>query len=118
MNRGPVQPESVQQSAVQDQISVDELKQFIKDRDIVMTLVNSDAWKRIIEERYFTEEALRLVNASSNFSLTQEQRDNIKSLLPGIPGLRNFIGMIISQGNQAEGDLRDYEEEAGSAEVN
>lgn len=116
MSRGPVQPESTQ--AAQDQITVDDAKQLVRDRDLVMQLVNGDAWKRIIEELYFKDEILRLVNASANFSLTKEQRDNIKSLLPGIPGLRNFIGMVISQGNQAEADLRDYEEEAGSAEVN
>ncbi len=102
------------------EVTVEELEKHIADMGAVRKLVETKEWKRVIDELYFEEEAIRLVNASGNLALTPDQKGNIMGMMTSIPFLKNFVNRVIATGAQAEQDLKDYEEESAAAamEVN
>jgi len=102
------------------EVTVEELEKHIADMGAVRKLVETKEWKRVIDELYFEEEAIRLVNASGNLALTPDQKGNIMGMMAGIPFLKSFVNRVIATGAQAEQDLKDYEEESAAAvmEVN
>lgn len=97
-------------------ITAEEAGEAIENMRLAFELIGSNAWQTVIERLYFEDESVRLVAAFGNLSLTKDQRENVQSMMYGIPMLQNFINKIIVVGRQAETDLKDFEAEAGREE--
>ncbi len=97
------------------QVEMDEVKLVIKNRDTVLKLISTPEWKKVIEELYFKDEALRLVDGVGDLRLTIDQRDNVKNMMLGMSSLKNFIGMLLNSGTEAEQSLQAMEDESQEA---
>ena len=60
-------------------------------RDNCLKLTANEAWKDVIDEGYFKEEAARLVMAKSNTSLDEAQQRSIDNMIAGIGSLSNYF---------------------------
>lgn len=88
------------------EVSIAEAKLAIKDRDDLLSLMNDARFKRLIEERYFTEEPRRLVMLKTA-GLREEQIIRVDRLMYGVGALDQFFRQIIQNGNQMEQALHD-----------
>ncbi len=96
------------------QISIDTAKSIQKLRDDALKLVNSDLWKSVIDDAYFTEEASRLVQARME-PLNPNQLDNLDRMLYGIGGLKQFIKDVIRRGTDIDNGIAEMEKEQQAA---
>jgi len=95
------------------QITIDQAKEKVEDGEMILKMLESKEWKRIIDKCYFEEEALRLVDSVGNLALTDQQRANLQTLMIGIPAIKNFLNFKLGEARQASGDIKEFEEEAG-----
>ena len=103
-------PQEAQTESVQ--ITIEQAKEVIAMRDAAIRLIGNEDFKKVIEESYFNDEVLRLVDLRADLMLKPAQKDNIANMLHGIPALKMFLKQIINTGNRMETDLKDAMEEA------
>ncbi len=77
-------------------------------RDNCVTMMDSPAYKDIIEEGYFKEEAARLVMAKSA-PLKPEQMQLIDNMILGVGALQNFLNSIMRRGNDMDRAVQEAE---------
>ena len=103
----------------QVEIQIEMANKLRKLRDNCVKLTANKAWKDVIDEGYFKEEAARLVMAKSA-SLTPEQMKIIDNMQYGIGALANFIESVMRRGaemDQAVGEHEETREEILAEEV-
>lgn len=91
------------------EVSMDEAKEMIKDRDTLLKLLNNNAFKRVIGELYYVEELSRLVDWKVN-ATSEIQEKNVDKMICGVGALKNFFSAIIHRAAQAESALREDQE--------
>lgn len=82
----------------------EEAKRLQIARDNCNKLMDSQPFKDIIEEGYFTKEASRLCMAKSS-DLNETQMKNIDNMIMGVGGLANYLQIVIQRGRQADEHL-------------
>jgi hypothetical protein len=93
----------------QVEIQIDMAHKLRKMRDNCVKLTASEAWKDIIGEGYFKEEAARLVMAKSSH-LTPEQMQLIDNMQYGIGALANYIESVMRRGAEMDQAIGEHEE--------
>jgi len=78
-------------------------------RDNCVKLTANEAWKDVIDEGYFKEEAARLVMAKSSH-LTPEQMQLIDNMQYGIGALANYIESVMRRGAEMDQAIGEHEE--------
>jgi hypothetical protein len=90
-------------------ITIEQAKAAIADRDALHALLQNENFHRIIEERYFKEESIRLVMLKGILS-DDKQQTKIDHLMFGISSLDSFFRTIMQEGDQMEQAIRDNQE--------
>ena len=78
-------------------------------RDNCVKLTANEAWKDVIDEGYFKEEAARLVMAKSS-NLTPEQMQLIDNMMLGIGALHNYIEGVMRRGAEMDQAIEEHEQ--------
>jgi hypothetical protein len=78
-------------------------------RDNCVKLTSSEAFKDIITEGYFKEEAARLVMAKSS-NLSVDQMKLIDNMQYGIGALANYIESVMRRGAEMDVAIGEHEE--------
>jgi hypothetical protein len=103
----------------QVEIQIEMANKLRKLRDNCIKLTESKAFKDVITEGYFKEEAARLVMAKSS-NLSPEQMKLIDNMQYGIGALANYIESVMRRGaemDQAIGEHEQTREEILAEEV-
>ena len=103
----------------QVEIQIEMANKLRKIRDTCVKLTDSDAFREVITEGYFKEEAARLVMAKSS-NLSVDQMKLIDNMQYGIGALANFIESVMRRGaemDQAVGEHEQTREEILAEEV-
>jgi len=77
-------------------------------RDNCHKLMDSQPYKDVIENGYFTEEAARLCMAKS-CDMDDAQMKNIDNMIMGVGGFSNYLQTIMQRGARADQQLSDNE---------
>ena len=95
----------------QIEISIDQARSVIERKNTAMKMIESPAFKEIIEEGYFREEAARLVGlmADPEFA-SEDKQEEIRNDMMGISALRFYIVNLLRMGSQMEQSLAASEE--------
>ena len=93
------------------ELSIEQAKETIKNRDDLRKLVNNRMFKNLITEGYFEKEAIRLVllKATPDMQSEEDQTAIIKAM-DAIGGLRQYFTTIMQMGAMADRALKDDEE--------
>jgi len=102
--------------AMEIQITIEEAREAVKNRDTAIKLLKSAAFKKIIGKMYYEEESIRLVGLMGEPRLTDASKENVKNMMYGVAYLRSFIGDIIQKGNQMEMELEEASAELDAME--
>ena len=78
-------------------------------RDNCVKLTANEAWKDVIDEGYFKEEAARLVMAKSA-NLKPEQMQLIDNMMLGIGALHNYIEGVMRRGAEMAQAIEEHEQ--------
>ena len=103
----------------QVEIQIEMANKLRKIRDTCVKLTDSDAFREVITEGYFKEEAARLVMAKSS-NLSVDQMKLIDNMQYGIGALANYIESVMRRGaemDQAVGEHEQTREEILAEEV-
>ena len=92
------------------EVSLDYVKSLVEKRDQALKLTSNREYKKLVLEGYFKEEASRLALLTADPSLRPEMREDVFLSLQGISKMNEYMRYIIIQGNQAESELKEYEE--------
>ena len=93
----------------QVEIQIDMANRIRKLRDNCVKLMNSKAFKDVIEEGYFKEEAARLVMAKSS-NLNPDQMRLIDNMICGIGALSNWFESVIRRGAEMDQAIGEHEQ--------
>lgn len=94
------------------QIDIKDAEELMKDRDELRSLMNVPAFRRLILEKYFKDESIRLVSILNDPHLqSEEQQKGIRNDMGAISTLRAFFRDTISMGNAAEASMEKYRKE-------
>jgi hypothetical protein len=85
----------------QIEVSIEQAKEIVEDRDALLRLMDNKDFKRILQEKYMKEEAVRLV-LLKGASLTPEQQVQVDKMINGIAALDGFLRTIMIEGEQME----------------
>ena len=91
------------------EIQIDVANKIRALRDNCVKLMKNRAFRDVIEEGYFKEEAARLVMAKSA-PLTDEQQKNIDGMIIGIGALSNYLNMVMRRGAEMDTALGEHEQ--------
>jgi len=93
----------------QVEIQIDMANRIRKLRDNCVKLMNSKAFKDVIEEGYFKEEAARLVMAKSS-NLNPDQMRLIDNMICGIGALSNWFESVMRRGAEMDQAIGEHEQ--------
>lgn len=99
------------------EVTIEELKEAIDLKKLVLSLESNRAFKKIVIDGYFEVEAARLARISSEPMLNQEQRQSIFTDMAGVGAFKRFLHLIVQKGNAAEGMLSSYEADLAEARL-
>lgn len=100
------QTAQTEQQLEEIEVNIAEARLAVQDRDDLLSLMQDKRFKRLIEERYFSEEPRRLVMLKAA-GLRDEQLDRVDRLMFGVSALDQFFRQIIANGNQMEQAIQD-----------
>ena len=92
---------------VEIQIKVAKEMQTLRDNCIL--LQNSPAFKDVVEEGYFKEEATRLVMLKSA-SLNEATEAKIDKMIVGIGSFHQYLALIMQRGAEMDASIAEHEE--------
>jgi len=99
----------LEQDIQEQEVTIEDAKERIALRDGLIKLTKNREFKKIIETGYFEAEAARVVAAKANPALQgAEQQLILDKQINAIGGLRQYFGMIVGIGNQAEQALGEH----------
>ena len=93
----------------QVEIQIEMANKLRKIRDTCVKLTDSDAFREVITEGYFKEEAARLVMAKSS-NLSVDQMKLIDNMQYGIGALANFLESVMRRGSEMDTAIGEHEE--------
>lgn len=86
------------------ELSIEEAKRIVGDRDAVKKLFGNREFKRIFVDGYFKDEALRLVGISADPTM-DAKREAIQEEIRGISLVNQYLQNIIRFGDIAQDSL-------------
>lgn len=93
-------------------MSITAAKQLIKKLDALRSLQKNPAFKTIVEDGYFTEEAVRLVMVKGDVEFqTPEKQASVLRDIDGISCFNEYLRNLMLLGRAAESGLAGYYEE-------
>ena len=93
------------------QVTIEEAKKVIQDRDDIVKLVNNPIFQRVVGKMYYEDESVRLVGLLSEEGLDDKAMAGVHRQMFGISNMQRFLRDKVELGNQMEADLKDAEEE-------
>ena len=93
----------------QVEIQIEMANKLRKLRDNCVKLTANKAWKDVIDEGYFKEEAARLVMAKSS-NLNADQMKLIDNMQYGIGALANFLESVMRRGAEMDTAIGEHEQ--------
>lgn len=98
-----------QQEIEQIELSIEQAKGLIERARLARQLAKNPAFKKLVLEGYFVDEAARLAHLVSDPALSQEHRQFVFNDINGVGALKRYFSVIIRMGDQAERDLAEAE---------
>lgn len=98
-----------QQDIEQIEMSIEHAKSMVEKRNMAMQLAENPAFKKLVLEGYFQEEAARLAHLISDPSLPEEQRNFVKVDIAGPGAFKRYMRTIVQMGDMAAQSIQDYE---------
>lgn len=100
------------------ELYIEDAKKFVEAGKSVERLQKNRDFKKIIEEGYFRDEAVRLVSVKSDPSLqSPEKQEAIIKAIDAIGSLQGYIRTILQQASVATDAIAQAEEELASIEA-
>lgn len=93
----------------QVEIQIEVAKKIQKLRDNCVKLMASKAYKDVVEEGYFKEEAARLVMAKSA-GLNEQQNAVVDGMIIGVGAFANYLDMVMRRGAEMDVALGEHEQ--------
>ena len=90
------------------ELTIEEAKKHVQRRDSLRKLMNNREFRKIIEEGYMQEEAVRLVGISADPSV-EHREDAIIGQIKAISNLRQYLSNILRLGDQMEESILENE---------
>lgn len=84
---------------------INNYEQLRDQRQLAIKLSSNREFKKLFIEDYFVDEAARLVQLSSDPTLTLEQRADALAMAQATGHTRRYLSMVIQMGAVAERDL-------------
>lgn len=98
-----------QQDIEQIEISIEHARELVERKNLAIQLADVPAFKKLILEGYFKDEAARLAHLLSDPSLPKEHREFVANDINGPGALKRYMQTIVRMGEQAERDIADAE---------
>jgi|JI9StandDraft_2_1071091.scaffolds.fasta_scaffold05826_5 hypothetical protein len=83
---------------------------LIKRKDAAIRLSNNKDFKRLVIDEYFTAEAARLIMASGDPNLTEQQRADFVAMGQACGHFKRYLSAIVREATMAERDVPNIEE--------
>lgn len=93
------------------EVTQEQLDTWIKDRDDLSELMENETFKRLISEKYFKDEPVRLVLLLSDPNVDEKTEQDIQKQITGIGMFNQFLRTIFQFGNRAQDTLEAAEKE-------
>lgn len=109
---------ATEEEVEQMRITEEQAKEAIALRDALVRLQHNADFKEVISNKFFKEEASRLVLLRADPSIQQDEKivKSIDNKIIGVGELRQFFITILQRGNQLEQDLKEAREEYNNTE--
>jgi len=104
----------------QIELSIEAAKEMVEKARMARQLAENPAFKKLILEGYFVDEAARLAHLFSDPNIPAEHREYVKNDLLAVGGLKRFLSTLVRLGDMAEREIADAElelEEIRAAEA-
>jgi len=89
-------------------VSMEQVKDDIKNAELLEQLHRSPAFKKLIVEGYFKTEAINLVGAMAH-PMSETNKEQLRNKMVGISALHSYFNMLFNKGNTAMAALKDHE---------
>lgn len=91
------------------EVTIEELKEIIADKEAVERLFNNRDFKKLMVNKYFESEAIRLVGALADPRF-MDKPDPIYKEMNAISQCKDYFRTMITMGHNAERSLAEHEE--------
>jgi hypothetical protein len=98
-----------QQDIEQIELSVEHAKEMVERKKLALQLADNPAFKKLILDGYFRDEAARLAHLLSDPALPAEHREFVRNDINGPGALKRFMSTIVRMGDMAEREIADAE---------
>ena len=85
-------------------------KEHIARRDLALKLYNNREFKKLILEEFCVNDCARYAQSSADPALKPENRADALAIAQASGHLRRYLSVIVTLGNQAEGQMQSLEE--------
>lgn len=92
------------------EISIEELKSKIALADHLEELGKNTAFKALIDQGYFENEAIKLVALTAH-PLNEVHQKSLQNKMLGISSLKIYLSNVYNEGQSAKAALAEYEQE-------
>lgn len=93
------------------ELSIEAAKEMVARGELAVKLANNSAFKKLVLDGYFVDEAARLVHLFSDPNLNDEQRAMVERDLIGIGAFKRYLQTVRQIGQMAEREISDAEYE-------
>ena len=100
----------IQQQLNDIEISIDDARATIARKGLLESLMATPAWKEIIEDGYFRDEASRLVLLKADPQMVEKDLKQIEISINAIGPFRQYLRVIMQLGMMAERALENDEQ--------
>lgn len=91
------------------EMSIEAAKEMVVRGEMAMKLANNPAFKKIVLDGYFVDEAARLAHLYSDPNLSAEQREMVRNDLIGIGAFKRYLQTLTQLGQMASREIADAE---------
>ena len=89
------------------EMSIAAAKEMVERGEMAAKLADNPAFKKIVLDGYFVDEAARLAHLYSDPNMSAEQRGMIKRDLAGIGGFKRYLQTLVRMGQMADDEIRE-----------
>lgn len=100
-----------QQDIEQIELSLEHAKEMVEKRNMAIQLADNPAFKKLVLEGYFQNEAARLAHLLTDPSLPAEHREFVKIDIAGPGAFKRYMQTLVRMGDQAAASIAEYENE-------
>jgi hypothetical protein len=89
--------------------TIENFKELAEKRKLAMELYNNTAFRKLIVDDYFTQEAARMVQLSADPNMDAAQRADCLAMAQATGHFKRYLSATMQMGFVAERDLPEYE---------